>query len=175
MQRSQITERLEANTRRILDALGAPANELARAYAPGKWTANALLAHIADVEFINLWRFMTAVAQPGSPAAAFDENRWAEAFAYEQRPIQVSRDLFAGARAQLAHYLQNLSDDALSNEAVHPEKGRLNGLRWCRLVIDHAEHHLDQVDASRSGEPWVPRTDVEDDWMFRGMPNPNRK
>ncbi len=165
MDRQQIAARLATNTARVLAHFAAPAAELERSYAPGKWKARAILAHVADVEFVNLWRFVKAVAEPDSVAGAFDENAWARTLGYETRPIDVSRDLFLGARKLLSHSLANLDDATLANASNHPEKGRLTGLRWCRLVIDHADHHLGQVEAARAGTQWKPQP-VEEGWMF---------
>jgi hypothetical protein len=165
MNRNEIVEALEGNRDRVASQFSAPAAELGKTYAPGKWTVREILAHVADCEFINLWRFLRAVAEPGSSVEAFEENDWAKNLDYGGRPTSVSKDVFLGARNMLIHYVTTLPENRLLSACKHPEKGEMQGSRWARLTAGHCDHHLGQIEAARAGKPWV-RTVSPDDRFY---------
>lgn len=171
MDRQYLVRRLADNAERIGGHFAAPEAELERTYAPGKWTVRQLLAHLADCELINYWRFGRAVAEPGSPVEFFEENDWAARFDYAHRPAEIGRDLFLGARRALIHAVETLPEDRLESACSHPEKGLLPGWRWAALAIGHSEHHAGQIEAARAGKPWI-KVAGPDDWMYGAAPRP---
>jgi DinB superfamily len=165
MNRNEIVKELEAGRDRMVRQFAAPAADQGKSYGAGKWTVRQILAHVSDCEFINLWRFLRAVAEPGSNVEVFEENDWAKRLDYDKRPPEVSRDIFLGARNMLIHHMKTLPDDRLETSCKHPQKGELPGWRWARLTTGHSEHHLGQIEAARSGKPWV-RTTSPDDKLY---------
>ena len=142
MQRAALIADLERNREAILACFAQGEGRLDRCYAPGKWSAGQVLSHVCDVELVNLWRFLRAVAEPESLVEVFDENRWAIRLDYLHRPARVNRDLFEGNRGLLLHVMATAPDEVLQSSCRHPEKGEMSGLQWARLIIDHAEHHV---------------------------------
>src|SRR6185295_14690558 len=69
---------LEQSTKRIEAVAGklSPAR-LDRSYAPGKWTARQILAHLADAEVGVGFRLRQALAEENHKAQPFDQDRWA--------------------------------------------------------------------------------------------------
>jgi hypothetical protein len=59
----------------IAHALGTEG--LKRTYAPGKWTAAQVIAHLADCEIAFGFRVRQIIAEPAVGIQPFDENRWA--------------------------------------------------------------------------------------------------
>jgi hypothetical protein len=162
MNRDEIVSALETGRDRMNAQFAAPAGDLAKSYGAGKWNVRQILAHVADCEFINLWRFLRAVAEPGSNVEVFEENDWAKNLDYAARPVGVSRDIFVGARNMLIHHLKTLPEERLNGACKHPEKGELEGWRWGRLTVGHSDHHLGQIEAARAGKPWVRVTRPDD-------------
>jgi uncharacterized damage-inducible protein DinB len=167
--RSTAIAELERQLTQLVAHCAAPDAELERRYAPGKWSARQLLAHLADVEFINYWRFCRAVAEPGSTVESFDEARWERVLDYASRPVAVSRAMIAGMRAALLHHAKTLSDATLANACTHPEKGRMSGFEWLTLMVAHTEHHLGQIAAAREARTWSP-TLTPDSWKYGAKP-----
>jgi hypothetical protein len=165
MDRNEIVSALEKNRDRVAAQFAAPQAELAKSYAQGKWTGRQILAHLADCEFINLWRFLRAVAEPGSNVEVFEENDWAARLDYAKRPVEISRDFFLAARGMLVHHVRSLPEDRLAGTCRHPEKGEMDGWRWARLTVGHCDHHLGQIEAARAGRPWV-RVGNPDDKLY---------
>ena len=142
-------------------------------YRPGGWTAREILAHLADVELVNLWRFCRAVTVDGGAVDVFDENGWARELAYAERPLELSRALFAAARRTLIHHLGTIPADVLEQGgAVHAEKGRLSPRAWAELVAGHTRHHLGQLEAILSSRPWTPPVVTADSWRYTGRRPP---
>jgi hypothetical protein len=159
MNTDRIVRRLEENCR-ILDAhFEAPALDFEKTYAPGKWNVKQILAHIADCESISGWRFGRAVAEPGTSVEAFEQDPWADRLAYLERPVSLSRDVFLAARRLLIHHVRTLPGDRLRTTCKHPEKGELDGYTWADMAAAHAEHHVGQIEAARTGKPWIPRSE----------------
>ena len=166
-----ITDRLRETEERVVPFFELGPAELERSYGAGKWTIRQILAHLADCEMVNLWRFCRAAAESGSKVASFEENDWARNLDYSHRPTQVSRGLFVGARGALIHFVETLPADRLSSACVHPEKGELAAWRWARLAVNHCTHHLGQLEAARAGKPWV-EVISDDSWEFGAAKKP---
>ena len=145
--------------------------DLARRYAPGKWMVREVLAHVADCEFVNYWRFARAVLEPGCGVETFDQNVWADGFKYGERPTALSHALFRGPRGMLIHCLESMPDEVLDNACQHPEKGEMSGWEWADLILAHGNHHLGQIRAALDGTEWVPVV-TETSWRYTGQPPP---
>jgi hypothetical protein len=78
---------------------------------------------------------------------------------YLARPVALSRDMFLAARRILIHHVRTLPDDRLRTTCNHSEKGKLDGYTWADVAAAHAEHHLGQIEAARSGRPWARRSE----------------
>ena len=154
-------EKIDALTRNA-DALTPhfelSADDLARSYGDGKWTVRQLLAHLADCEFVNLYRFCKGVAEPACNVDVFEEGQWAVELCYAERDALALGALFSGARNMLIQHTRMLSDEALERTSSHPEKGSMSGNDWIELAVGHVSHHLSQIDAALAGAPWVKPT-----------------
>lgn len=140
----------------VLDAFEAPESTLTHPYAPGKWTARMVLVHLADVEMVHLWRISRAIAEPGVPVAAFDENAWAAHLDYATRSLDAARLVFEGGRMQLLDHLDRLTDVMLAQTVTHAVRGPLSVRELYAFLAWHTEHHLEQITAARENRVWTP-------------------
>ena len=86
------TARLLDETLKTLATLaGLDPKVLRQSYAPGKWTAAEIFAHLAFVDAVFLYRFLKAVAEDGSVIVPFDENLWQKELEAATQPVAVSR------------------------------------------------------------------------------------
>lgn len=157
MQLPQLLESLEAGERRIADIAALEPALLGRSYAPGKWTANQILSHLADTELVYCYRFMKALAEEGALIVPFDQDRWVDQLGGATRPPQVSLAMIRGVRAMVRHLLVTASAEQLARITHHPERGDLTPLTLATSLASHASHHLDQLEAIRDGRQWTPR------------------
>ncbi len=155
--RAELLGRLKRGRDEYLRHCEAPVGDLAKTYAPGKWTVGMMLAHLADCETVYAWRFLRAASEPRSAVEVFDENVWASRLDYETRPVAVSKAAFDGNRAAFIHWVETLPEDRLTSQATHPERGLVAAFQFASLTANHALHHCEQIDAARRGVPWEKR------------------
>src|SRR5215467_10849638 len=67
---------------------------LSRRPAPGKWSIQEVLAHLADAEIVLSWRLRQIVTQDGVSIQAYDQDLWANAFQYSKRDPKQSLAMF---------------------------------------------------------------------------------
>ena len=86
MEAHEVARQLE-ETRNTLTALATlDAAVLRKSYAPGKWTASEIFAHLADGDAAFFYRFLKAVAEDRSAIVPFDENVWQHELEADRRP-----------------------------------------------------------------------------------------
>ncbi|GAA4465571.1 hypothetical protein GCM10023189_46360 [Nibrella saemangeumensis] len=129
-----------------------PEADLARTYAPGKWTIRQILVHLADAESVLHERIRRIIAEPKQVIWAFDQDLWAAALAYELFPLNLSRDLFRANRNAIIYLADSFYEQLGSNEFVHSQ----TGLRTLKDEFDkvawHNQNHLDQITRALSSE-----------------------
>jgi uncharacterized damage-inducible protein DinB len=132
---------------------GRDERELARPPAPGRWSVREILAHLADCEVVLAWRLRSILATSGVPLQAFDQDRWAAAFKYDQVPCSESLDLFEANRRANLRLLRSLDPALFENFGMHQERGRESVNHLIRLNAGHDLNHLRQIEAilGRSG------------------------
>jgi hypothetical protein len=78
-------------------------NDRSRTYGPGKWNIRTILVHLADAEAVLQERIKRVIAEPGQVIWAFDQDKWCEALAYEEYPLDLSRSLYAASRKSIIY------------------------------------------------------------------------
>ncbi|MDQ3459583.1 MAG: DinB family protein [Deinococcota bacterium] len=120
--------------------------DFARAYAPGKWTAREILAHLADVELAMGFRFRQAVSVPGHQVQPFDQDLWAARYARLEPSLAL--ETFRALRAWNLALFASFSLQDWLVEAVHPERGVENVDVMVRFLAGHDLNHLSQLQAT---------------------------
>jgi DinB superfamily len=126
--------------------VGRSNTELATQPAPGRWSVRAILAHLADCEVVTGWRLRSILAVNGVPLQAFDQNRWADAFKYEETPVADSLDLFEVSRRANLRLLRAVDPAALEHHGMHAERGRETITHLLRLNAGHDLNHIRQIE-----------------------------
>jgi hypothetical protein len=124
---------------------GATPEETARIPAPGKWTINQLMRHVADTEIVVGMRLRQIIAEDRPTLSPFDQNKWAASLGYEKANPFVSLALFQALRIDTTAVLESLSPEAFDRVSVHPERGEKTLLEWVRLFGSHVYSHADQI------------------------------
>lgn len=116
----------------------------ARAYAPGKWNAREIFAHLADTELGLGFRLRQAVAVPGHQAQPFDQDLWAARYAKLEPSLALAT--FSALRSwNLALFASFSLQDWLA-ELVHPERGVESVDTVVRFLAGHDLNHLQQLE-----------------------------
>jgi len=115
-----------------------------RTYAPGKWTAAQVLAHLADCEIAFGFRIRQIVSEPELPIQPFDQDRWAQHYA-GMDGLEAAR-VFEVLRAWNLSLFELLGSSDLEKAADHPERGRETADTVIRIMAGHTLHHLAQLE-----------------------------
>jgi len=113
-------------------------------YAPGKWTAVQVLAHLADCEMAFGFRVRQIVAEPQLPIQPFDETRWSRHYA-AMNGLEAAKT-FHALRAWNLSLFRLLSPDDLDKAAAHPERGPQTAGTVIRIMAGHTLNHLAQLE-----------------------------
>jgi pimeloyl-ACP methyl ester carboxylesterase len=118
--------------------------DVERPYAPGKWNARQLMAHLADNELAAGFRLRQVVAGVET-VQPYDQNSWATRYARTDPALAL--ETFQALRAwNLALYAGFGLEDWL-REVQHPERGMLSVDIMVRMLAGHDLNHLAQLES----------------------------
>jgi hypothetical protein len=117
---------------------------LKRSPAPGKWSAGAILCHLADCEMVFGFRLRQALAEPYHVIQPFDQDRWAKP--YDALDGHDALALFAATRRWNLALLDTVSPDDLSKKLTHPERGEMTFQTVIETMAGHDLNHLAQLE-----------------------------
>jgi hypothetical protein len=114
--------------------------DLARSYAPGKWTAAQLLVHLAQAELALTTRVRMALSEADYVAQPFDQDRWLD------RETATNAATALGAYVALRQLnlplFQRLGPAERATVFRHPEHGELTVQWLLEMIAGHELHHL---------------------------------
>jgi len=152
----EIITRLEAARDRTLRCFDLNDEQLARSYAPGKWTVRFLLHHLADAETVLFDRIRRTISEPRQVLWAFDQDLWAKDYA--EMPLDGSRRVFEAVRAAIIHQAGLHYEKSGQREYVHSETGVRTLKDEFDKVAWHNEHHLGQIELALASPRLAPLT-----------------
>lgn len=141
--------RVQASTAKNLAGLirrATPA-KLRKRPAPDKWSVAEVLAHLADAELVNGWRYRSILGAPGTPIQAYDQDAWAAAGQYAKRDARKSLEQFRILREYNLALLKSLSPDQRKLFGMHSERGEESIEHIIQLIAGHDINHLEQIQA----------------------------
>jgi hypothetical protein len=113
-------------------------------YAPGKWTLNAVLCHLADCEFAFGYRWRQAAAQPHHVIQPFDQDAWAVNYAGLDWHAALAS--FCSGRVWNTGWLKALKPEVFDKPVTHPERGELTLRTLLEIAAGHDLNHLAQFE-----------------------------
>ena len=135
---SETAARLNSHVERL------GADGLKRGTAPGKWSAGAILCHLADCEIAFGFRLRQALAEPHHVIQPFDQEAWAKP--YETLDPRAALDLFTAARRWNLALLGTVAPEQLGKELTHPERGEMTFETVVETMAGHDLNHLGQLE-----------------------------
>jgi len=147
LDRGALIARYQEGHQVVLDAVaGATDAELDYRAAPDEWTAREVVHHLADSEMTSALRLRRLLIEDAPLIPAYDEQLWARALHYTDRPIQPALDALAAARATTAQILEHMSETDWSRAGTHSESGPYSAADWLQIYAAHAHDHAAQID-----------------------------
>src|SRR5438128_799573 len=89
---------LEATRDETLKRFTLGEKDLARTYAPGKWSIKFILHHLADSETVLYDRIRRVLSEPRQVLWVFDQDAWAKGLNYSEVPLELSRRVYESVR-----------------------------------------------------------------------------
>lgn len=118
--------------------------------APGKWSVNEVLQHLADSEIVFGWRLRMVLAHDRPPITGYDQDRWAKRLRYADGNPQEAIELFTVLRRANTRLLAGASEADLRRVGVHAERGEEELAHIIRLYAGHDLLHLRQIERIRA-------------------------
>lgn len=113
--------------------------------APGKWSIQEIVCHLADVEVVSGWRYRMILAQSGSRLTAFDQDRWADGTAYRRQDPTLALEAFTALRRRHLALIRRIPRSAWSRFGIHEERGRITFRDFVEWQAAHGVNHLAQI------------------------------
>ena len=136
---------LEETRNQTLAFFNLPETELAKTYAPGKWTVKQILHHLADAESVLCERIKRGIAEPQSVVFLFDQDKWNETLNYPEMPLQLSQQQFAATREQIIYLAGKYYDSHGANTFFQAQVGLRTVKEEFDKVVWHSQKHINQV------------------------------
>lgn len=119
--------------------------QLGRREAPGKWSINHVLRHLADSEIVWGWRMRMALTHDRPPITGYDQDAWADKLGYGDADAEESIDEFGVLRAGNLRLLRNATPEDMKRVGVHAERGEESVAHMMKLYAGHDILHLNQI------------------------------
>lgn len=126
---------------------GATPKRLAAKPAPGKWSINEILAHLADAELTIGYRMRTIAGNPGAPIQAYDQDAWAAKMRYEKRPAKRSLAAYRAFRESNLEMIRSLTAEQWDHFGLHSERGKESIRTMISMTAGHDINHIRQIEA----------------------------
>jgi hypothetical protein len=141
----QLIHDLERTRDETLSYFSLDEHDLARTYAPGKWSVRFLLCHLSDSETVLFDRIRRVLSEPRQVLWVFDQDAWAKGLDYSRVPLDISRRVYESVRSAIIYYAGLYYEEKGHLEFVHS----VTGIRTLKdefdKVASHNEHHLTQI------------------------------
>ena len=124
---------------------GISENKLYQRPDPAKWSIGEVIAHLAEAEIVNSWRYRQMVEQNGCPLSPYDQEVWNSLGDYASRPAADSLMLFRQLRENNLRVFDRLTPEQWEHYGMHAERGRLTVRELVQLIAGHDLNHMEQI------------------------------
>lgn len=137
---------LRTTPRQIAESIHAwSVDALKKQPAPGKWSICEILAHLAEVELANAWRYRQMLEHSGSDVISYDQDLWAKWGDYAHCDPKESLEEFRIVRERNVKLLSRLSPGQWEFYGIHKERGKETIRRLAEMAAGHDLNHLQQI------------------------------
>jgi hypothetical protein len=113
--------------------------------APGKWSVQQVVRHLADSELVYGYRIRLIVAAEAPAIPGYDQDAWASRLGYHDGTLAEALDDQASMRDMNLRWLRARTPEELERIGFHSERGEESVWHIARLLAGHDLVHLRQV------------------------------
>lgn len=141
---AQLAEWNNAMTEFVMYYRSIPAPRRSQAI-DGGWSARQILEHLFETELHFSSRMRVAIADPGSPVLAFDQDLYSARIPTDQVQDGLLLDALAALRGVNLAILRALPDSVWTQTIEHPENGTQSLETIVSIFGNHVSDHLDDL------------------------------
>ena len=145
MLKKDIKKQLERSLQTTLQYFDLSKDNLQKSYAPGKWTIQQILHHLADSETVLHERLKRIIGGPIQVLWTFDQDLWCQGLDYQQVPLGISKDIFQSLRRSVIYLLDQHYDHKKDQSFIHSKIGKRTLGEAFQKIGWHNEHHLNHI------------------------------
>lgn len=145
MLKKDIKKQLERSSQTTLQYFDLSKDNLQKSYAPGKWTIQQILHHLADSETVLHERLKRIIGGPIQVLWTFDQDLWCQELNYQQVPLDISKDIFQSLRRSVIYLLDQHYDPKKDQSFIHSKTGKRTLGEAFQKIGWHNEHHLNHI------------------------------
>lgn len=119
--------------------------------APEKWSVLEQVAHMAECEIANSWRYRQILEHSGSDLRGFDQDVWAKLADYSSWRLKEAFETFRLLRENNLRMLERLSESDWEKFGNHLERGRLTLRELAVQISGHDVNHVMQIEKMVAG------------------------
>jgi len=120
--------------------------EIRRPERPGKWSAVAVVQHLADSDLVWAYRMHQVAAEDRPRLVGYDQDLWATQLDYRNVKAEHALSQLEAMRSVNLLFLGRLPTEAFARAGVHTERGEESLDHMVRLYAGHDLAHLRQLD-----------------------------
>jgi DinB superfamily len=147
-ERAKLIDRYADGPAVLRRALDATPDEM-RKWRPaeGEFSVHEVVVHCADSETNSHGRIRYVLAEDNPTIIGYDPGHWAEAFDYQNHPLEAAMLTVEAVRANTVPILRNLPEGAWAKAGTHTESGPYSAEDWLRIYAAHCHEHAEQIEA----------------------------
>lgn len=144
----EILSRWDQEAQRLADLVASLSDAELNQPVAGEWSARQILTHMLDAEIFYGTRLRTAIATPGAPVTAFDQDAVAANIPSQGVSIRAIADAFLALRQLNTALLMEQPATTWDRTIEHPERGTQTLCKIVQVFGNHVAEHLAQLEAA---------------------------
>ena len=124
---------------------GLTPRQLSKKPAPGKWSIQEIVRHLADTEMVMCCRARWIAFEEQPALVPFDQDKWAAGAFREKEPLAETLERFRALRRSQLRLFRAASKQDLERTGHHPERGVVSLQEQLETFAGHDLNHLGQI------------------------------
>ena len=161
-QRRELIDKLRQFPHEVMHAVDDLSPEqLQTPYAPGKWSVEQVIHHLADAHLVAFARTKCVLTEHEPDMMDYQQDPWAELPDSRNTPVSFSNIMLLGIHNRWAELLTGLGDSDWRRWGTHRKRGRMTVEDMLVHYVAHGENHLRVVRDLRASRGWVRTDDID--------------
>ncbi len=124
---------------------GLTPRQLTKRPAPGKWSIQEIISHLADTEMVMGCRARWIAFEDHPTLVPFDQEKWAAGRAREKEALAETLERFRLLRRSQVRLFRRASKRDFRRTGFHPERGVVTLRVQLETLAGHDLNHLEQI------------------------------